>query len=269
MTRKQVAGRVAADSGQAKGMNEIKIQRDMEQTPMVRRLRRVVAEAKQGLASPVTVATRLWVMLWLELGLQQDSAKPAGVLDPDAARGYVEECNLPEGEKAQWETVVGWLVEAGILIAYDGEGGGWFCPKYAELNAGGGGTRSQAQRGGDLRAFTMKQQRVGQDAMQLGLRLSAEKFKDAEGRDIEGDEAHRVMMLVIGCDNALFRESRPAHGFTATIMANGARVTRQYTEAQIQEVLRTVALRRGHPMLAGLSTERLLADFGDMVRRLQ
>ena len=64
---------------------------------MVRRLRRVVAEAKQGLASPVTVATRLWVMLWLELGLQQDSAKPAGVLDPDAARGYVEECNLPEG----------------------------------------------------------------------------------------------------------------------------------------------------------------------------
>ena len=239
---------------------DIKIPGDVLQSPSFRRLRD---------SMPVTApddsqnrrAVWIWLTLWLELAGLQAEGGQAGLIP----KGMVDSFRLIWVDADPQGDVMDRLVEFQILIK---NGDDYHCPRYASLNGGMTGYRSQAQRGGDAKRFKQKMAGLEHESMQMGLTLLDKRFVDGEGVPMDPDEAKRVMMLILGCDHALFKEQRQPFAFTPVLMANAATLLRSMTGEEISRGIELIGSRREHPLLAGMTTEKLLPQFGQFVRKL-
>ena len=140
------------------------------------------------------------------------------------------------------------------------------CPRYQALNSGDRFGKSLSSIGGSMKAFRKKQGKLDAEAMQQSLNILESKFVDEDGVALLPDLVQRVTRLIIACDHALYKSSRPPFGFTEGLIQTALGIVRAKTDEEIDYVCEQVALHRAHPRLAGLTTERLLPQFGDMVR---
>jgi hypothetical protein len=255
--------------------NVLRVPIDLTGLPQFR-----VMEERLGFAG----ALAAWFILWRELGYRAQEGGAAGRLelgDVGVVRRELEQCRERPADSESRAgdaavasrtgagvsgTVFDLMVEARLLVK-DGEE--YACPRFAVLH----GTqlspsRSLAQQGGDMRAFSLRQKRAEQVVMQQSLALPESRFVDEEGRPLDGEAVRRVMRLIVSCDNALFREARANHGFTEGLIAQALAVLKKYVDEEIDYVCRSVAKKRGHPALSGMTTEKMLDAFGSLVEKL-
>jgi hypothetical protein len=203
----------------------------------------------------------VWWSLWRELAyLAQEGVTPGRIRAEDKASVERAVCEC----KATWD-----LLLRSRLLKADGED--WVCLRYAVLNGGRVvGPRSQAQRGGDMRAFNAKQRRLEDEAQQQTFALLKRGvFVDSEGKKLEPAALERVTRLVVACDNALVRPQvrHPDTDYTEGLVQDALGVLAKFTDEEINRVVNFIAKNRGHPMLT--TTEKLLPQFKIIVGLLE
>lgn len=206
----------------------------------------------------------VWWTLWRELSyLAQEGVCPGRVRAED--RPIIERTlGVPDQPDLTGETLWKLLVDSRLLKA-DGED--WVCVRFAALNGGGGGSRSSAQRGGDMRAFQARQRRLEGEAFQQGLLLGDKVMVTSDGAKLPEGTQQRVTRLIIACDNALFQAQRAAHGYTEGLVQDALRVLARFSDEEIDRVVRFVASKRNHALLS--TTEKLLPKFAEIVPLLE
>ncbi len=235
-------------------MSAVKLPLDLTQIPPFRNL----ATALGG----VGAAHTLWWELWRELGYHAEEGYALGRLPGEAVLGFTAAL----GEQGlAGEAAWGLLLSSKLLLV---EGSDYFCPRFAILNGDLRAVKRESL-GGNMKKFHGSQRKAEVNLFQQTLLISGDKFKDAEGVALDPEETRRVTKLIIGCDNALFKNERPSPGFTEGIIQDALAVARRFTDDEINQVLIDVARKRTHPFLNGITTERLLPQFRDMASKLQ
>lgn len=239
---------------------------DLEQLPPTRKLRELF-----GLERALLV----WWVLFQELKYRAQEGGLVGRI-PKADRGglesAIEERMGPGRVNGDGGAPPpGWLaalLESKLLVE---DGDDYVCHRFAVLHGGEEpGGRTMSQRGGDMRSFTMKMRRLDESgAFQQSLHIADTKLVDEAGQPLDPDLVKRVTRLVVACDNALFKPTRPPMQFTEGLVQEALRVARRHTDAEVDYVVKTVARHRHHPALNGLTTERLLPRFEEVVRSLE
>ena len=218
----------------------------------------------------------LWWIVWRELAYLSQEGLSAGRVrgeDRDGLVRAMETVGKVEGGKQKaemgaedgsgeglWELVV-----RSRLMKADGED--WVCARFANLHGASCLPRTMAQRGGDMRAFALRQGKAGEQAFQQALLIGEEKMVDATGEPLAPELRQRVTRLVVSCDNALYHNQRPTHGYTEGLVQDALGVLGRFSDEEIDQVCRFVASRRNHPLLT--TAEKLLPRFGEMVRLLE
>lgn len=235
----------------------MKVPIDLTQLPQFRLLREKLGRAE--------LAMLAWFTLWQELSYRLQDGGEAGRLRSEDAPGVEQAMesafrDIGLGEHGMLEKMV-----AARLLVRDGED--YVCPRFAVLHAGSAG-RSQAQRGGDMRAYALRQRKAQGEAFQQSLLIPASRLVDAEGKPLSAEMVKRVTRLVVACDNALFKGARPSYGYTEGLIQDALRVLGRFTDEEIDAMCRTVALKRTHPALNGMNAEKLLPGFAEVAGRL-
>lgn len=232
----------------------LKLPSDLPQLPQFRALQRALGD------EPCR-ALWLWYGLFQELKYRQDEGGRCGLLPGAEVASVLSSLGV---DRDFFDRVMVGLSR--LLVA---EGVDFVCPRYVLLHAScAPGGRSREQMGGDMRAFRSRQAGVTERAMQVTLALPGERFVDAEGVALDSDTVRRVTRLVICCDNALYKEPRPTAGFGEGLIQNAVGVLRKFSDEEIDFVCEKVARNRAHPVLVGMTTEKLLPIFGDLVGRM-
>jgi hypothetical protein len=202
----------------------------------------------------------VWWLTWRELAyLMEDGLAPGRIRGEDRP-SFVQALTLPGEEGASGARVWELLISSRLLKP---DGPDWVCPRFSLLH-GAPSNRSQAQRGGDMKNFNARQRAMPSEARQQALALPLSKLVDEHGEPLDQMMAERVTRLIVSCDNALFKNPRPPHGYSEGLVQDALRVVSQVSDEQVQEVCHFVAQHRGHPMLT--TTERLLPMFGEVMR---
>jgi len=225
----------------------------------------------------------LWWVVWRELAyLMEEGCAPGRIRAEDQAT-FVQALALPRDSQAQiansqmadgkrqrangetptGETLWGLLLSSRLLKA---DGPDWICARFSLLHEGPS-HRSQAQRGGDLKAYHGRQKKLESDAFQQALQITESKMMDEHGEPLTSEMRQRVTRLVVSCDNALFKNLRPPHGYSEGLVQDALRALARFSNEQISQVCLFVAEHRNHPLLS--TTERLLPVFGEISRMLE
>ncbi len=208
----------------------------------------------------------VWWTLWQELGYRvQEGGQPGRLAQADvpmftSALAPV----LPEPNKQQ--DALQALVSCNLLKP---DGVDFYCPRFALLHGQVAANRSQAQQGGDMKAFNQRMKKAPQQAFQQSLLTPVNKLVDGNGQPLSADLVKRVMWLITACDNALFKEMRPEFTITEGLVQSALEVTQRYSDEEILAVSRKLVKHRTHPALLGMTTEKLLPMFGDVVGKLE
>lgn len=247
-------------------MATLRLPLDYREAPSFRRL-------AAGLGGNRMWADWVLLSLWRTLGyLASEGGLPGKAREADIMECLAESevWMVVPGEIAPAKTAVALkqllaTEEVGLLVA-DGEGV-WYCPRFNQLHA----TEfqlapSKEAKGGNIKAFNARTR--PQNASADALFLSPDVLVDAAGQPLSSETVRRYSYLVRVCDNALFRGERPAHRHTASMVANALPVLAALTDEQIAATGRTLALHRGHPLLATLHTEQLLPEFREIAGKL-
>jgi hypothetical protein len=120
-----------------------------------------------------------------------------------------------------------------------------------------------------MRAFTQRMKKAQGQSFRQSLLINEARFVDDEEKPLSAEAVKRVMRLVVACDNALFKPNRLPFGYTEGLIAEARGVLKKFGDEEIDLVCRTVALHRNHPALNGVTTEKLLPMFDEVVRRLE
>jgi hypothetical protein len=210
-----------------------------------------------------TGALWAWWAVWRELGyLSQEGLAPGRIRAEDKP-AMVQALAVPGEEPMGGDAVWDLLLSSRLLKA---DGPDWVCARFSLLHSGPS-HRSQAQRGGDLKAYHGRQKDVNSVAFQQALQISESKMVDEHGEPLSREMRERVTRLIVSCDNALFKNLRPTHGYTEGLVQDALRVLAKFSDEQIAQVCLFVAEHRNNPMLT--TTERLLPVFGDITRLLE
>jgi len=247
--------------------NTVKLPIDLLQLPPFRKLRTKLHRA--GEANGVEQALLIWWVLFQDLKYRAQEGGPAGRMPKADQQSFLSELATQFEETAhavKIDEIIPTLVELKILIE-DGED--YVCTRYAVLNGEGSAGRTNAQRGGDMRAYDHRARKLGEATLQQSLQIADSKLVDDEGLPLPAEEVRRITRLVVACDNALFKPLRPSPGFTEGLIQSARTVLKKYTDEEIDQVCRIVAMHRNHPALNGITTERLLPVFGEMIRKLE
>jgi hypothetical protein len=207
----------------------------------------------------------VWWTLWQELGYRAQEGNCPGRLPLADVPSFLASLEPTEPNAEQRAQLLQHLVSV-RLLKQDGED--FVCPRFAMLH-GEMGQRSQAQRGGDMRAFKLRMKKAGGQSFQQALLISETKLVDAEGQPLAAEEVKRVTRLIVCCDNALYKDPRPSYGFTEGLIQDALRVLKRFTDEEIDFVCNKVALHRNHPALNGFTTEKLLPVFTDIVQKME
>lgn len=215
-----------------------------------------------------TRALWLWWTAWRELAyLMQEGLAPGRIRAEDKS-GFVAALVLPPDSDDSNPAEAGehlWsLLLSSHLLKADGED--WVCARFALMQEGPT-HRSAAQRGGDAKAYEARQRQMPGLAFQQALQISESKMVDEHGEPLTKEMRERVTRLVVSCDNALFKNLRPPHGYSEGLVQDALRVLANFTDEQIAAVCKFVSDHRSNPMLT--TTERLLPVFGEITRMLE
>jgi len=209
----------------------------------------------------VGAAHSAWWELWRELGYWAQEGNLIGRLPGEALAGFQ---NALTDQGLPGEGTLASMVACKLLAP---EADGYYCARFALLNRDLSGAKREAV-GGNMKKFYGDQKRLGGRVVQQVLSISGTKFVDKDGNPLSSEETEKVTRLIISCDNALFKGERPSPGFTEALIQDALVVSRQLTDDEIDCILRAVALKRAHPFLAGMTAERLLPQFRDMILKL-
>ncbi|HVM51251.1 MAG TPA: hypothetical protein VMU04_24690 [Candidatus Acidoferrum sp.] len=209
----------------------------------------------------------LWWVVWRELAYFTEEGLAPGRIRNEDRPAFVAAINVPGQENIRargdarppdcWEL----LVRSRLLKA---DGTDWVCPRFANLHGAACMPRNQAQRGGDMRAYSLRQRKAPGEAFQQALLIAESKMVDEHNEPLDPETRQRVVRLIVSCDNALFKNARPTHGYSEGLVQDALKVLRRFTDEEINRVCNFVASRRNHPMLT--TTEKLLPQFGEIVQ---
>ena len=215
----------------------------------------------------VSRAYHIWFILWSELFFRAQEGQSQGRLPGKGVPAFIQ--NLAEVEpdapkrRELFEQVL--VAQAGLL---EPDGEDYVCPRFLILN-GQAGKPSRERMGGNRKEFLRRQRGVAADAMEQSFLLPKDVFVDAEGVPLDGDRVKRVMRLIISCDNALYKPERPKLGYSEGLIQEALKVLARYADEEIDMVVNRLSFHRDHPRLNGMTTEKLLPQFGDMVRSVE
>jgi hypothetical protein len=235
----------------------IKMPIDLLQLPPFRQLRVALGSPERALF--------IWFTLWQELGYLAQEGSTSGRLPAAHVPVVLNAFEPVERDPEKCRAILAELI-ASRLLRQDGED--YVCPRFAVMHGDMTRQRSQAQRGGDMRAFKLRMNRAEGQAFQQSLLIDEGMLVDGEGQPLPPETVKRVTRLIVACDNALFHEVRSQFGYTEGLIQSALMVLNRFTDEEIDSVCRTVALRRHHPALNGLTAEKLLPRFADIAQKL-
>jgi hypothetical protein len=204
----------------------------------------------------------LWWVVWRELAYLMEEGCAPGRIRAEDQKTFMAALTVPEcstSSQGLWAL----LLSSRLLKA---DGPDWICARFSLLHEGPS-HRSQAQRGGDLKAYHGRQKKLESDAFQQALQITESKMVDEHGEPLTSEMRQRVTRLVVSCDNSLFKNLRPPHGYSEGLVQDALRVLARFSDEQIGKVCLFVAEHRNHPLLS--TTERLLPVFGEISRMLE
>jgi len=246
--------------------NVVRLPIDLLQLPTFRQLARVVGDVQ---------ALYVWFAVWQGLAYRMQEGGPAGRVGREELPMLVKCLSTEQGGllhigdnpgEVKTEALEKVLQE----MLFKGDGDDLVCLRFITLHGGvSSSPRSMAQRGGDMRAFTMRMKEAQGDALQTTLSISEHKFVDEQGEPLDPELTKRVTRVIIACDNALFRPQRPPVCFTEGLIQSALVVARKFSDEEINYICRSLALHRSHPALNGLSTEKVLPQFQEMAGKLE
>ena len=219
----------------------------------------------------VMAAATVHLCLYTELAQRAQQGEPLGHLSRKAQASLIESLKAVEsvtgpldGDKGveflrRFCTVTNYLVES------DQE---FICPVFIQRNPDID-FRKREERGGDIRVYNHRLRKIPATAMQMGLELNPEKFHNADGSPMDRMMTNRVMMLIVNVDSALYQPDRQHYAYTEGLIQNAAAVLNKFTEEQITMTCRRLAMNRAHPILAGISAEKVLAEFDSFAQKLK
>jgi hypothetical protein len=207
----------------------------------------------------------IWFVLWQELRYRAQEGNCPGRLPAAEVPVVLAALSIAEPDESAQREIFNQIVASGLLKP---DGQDFVCPRFALLH-GAEPNRSQAQKGGDMRAYTQRMKKAAGQTFQQSLLISETKLVDEEGQPLPAEEVKRVMRLIVACDNALFKPNRPPFGYTEGLIQEARAVLKRFTDEEIDLVCRTVALHRNHPSLNGVTTERLLPMFAEVAKKLE
>lgn len=242
-------------------MSNLALPIDLPQLPQFRQL-------KAHLKGDAGSALLAWYVLWQQLAYRAQDGTPAGRLPGSDVATVVDALEDLHGAVTDRRALFDFFESPMKLLIRDGED--YVCPRFAGLNSHlSPVARSREQRGGDMKAFVHHQKKLEDGALELGLAVDGSKFKDKDGQPIMPEEARRAWWLISTCDNALFKPARPPYGFTEALIGDAVDVVRRHGDESIRSVARRLVENRVHPFVSGLTTERLLPQFGSIVAKLE
>jgi hypothetical protein len=236
---------------------DLKLPIDLLQLPPFRQLR-----ASFGVERSLLI----WFILWQELRYRSQEGNCAGWLPGAEVPIFLTALSPLESEGSKQQEIFQKLIEVGVLKP---DGQDFVCPRFALLHGNDANHRSQAQRGGDMRAYKLRLKKAEGQSFQQSLLINEAKFVNEAGEPLSAEEVKRVMRLIVACDNALFKPNRLPFGYTEGLIQEARDVLKQYADEEIDLVCRTVALHRNHPSLNGVTTEKLLPMFGEIAKKLE
>lgn len=242
--------------------DSIKMPPDLMQLPQFRQLCDSLGDAREALMA--------WWLLFQQLKYLAQEGGPVGRIlqgDVEPFKRTLAQLGKENGCGHRTEQpLFDILVEVRLLKS---DGPDWVCPRFQVLNAGDRFGKGMASMGGNMKAYKHRQERAGADAAQQSLAIHEAKYVDEEGVPLPSELVQRVTRLIISCDNALFKPSRPPILFTEGLIQQALAICRKYNDPQIEALCELVAKNREHPRLMDLTTERLLPQFGELVRELE
>src|SRR5437660_1453993 len=126
----------------------VKIPIDLIQLPPFRQLRDVLGGPEQALF--------VWFTLWQELGYRaQEGVSPGRLLGSDVPV-FLAALQPCESDPTKRKEIFQHLISVRLLRQDEND---YICPRFAVLH-GDMGHRSQAQRGGDMRAFNQRMRKA-------------------------------------------------------------------------------------------------------------
>lgn len=195
----------------------------------------------------VDKATGIYLRLFQRLGYALREGRALGFVEPEDV-GLFEArvgCRMDK------------LAEAGLVSARDGNR--YYCPAFAQENA----AHNLSSKGGRSKNYDARVENRLKAMAGETLLISADKLVDAAGAPLAPEVIDRMRRLVICCDSALGKLHRGPWQYSATLVQNALRVLERYHDDQINAVCRQIAMKKDHPYLAGVETERLLAPVGE------
>jgi hypothetical protein len=219
-------------------------------------------EIKNGLLGDVGEAHTLWWELWRELGYHAQEGVALGRLPGENVAGF--KASLIE-QGLDGDAGFDLLLKARVLVA---DGDDFTCPRFALLNSDFRLAKRESV-GAYIKNFNGRQKKMEDSLLRQATLISESKFVDEADCPLDPDMTRKVTRLIISCDNALFKPERPSVGFTEGLIQDALRVAKKLTDDEINSVLYAVAYKRTHPALNGMTTERLLPQFGELARKLQ
>jgi len=201
------------------------------------------------------VAVFMVARLYVELSYQAQTTNRAGFITVPGL-GLLDESFQPLFGEDDLPGKL--LVTAGWLKP---ENDGWFCERFAKLNANlAGNYTSREVKGAAASALERGKHQVAHQAAQQAMLLAPETFKRRDQTPILGADVQRLMVAIKTIDNALKLPGRTASSYTETLIADAAAVVESKTQEQLREFYVWLATNREHPRVPK-TTEQILADF--------
>lgn len=260
----------------------LQVPRDFERLPEYRLLlqalqnkvalqHRVVAPVSPSLIK--AVATELFMRLQVDLAFLAGSTNRPGVLTAQGRALFEQTVAELFGEDCSAVSV---LEESGLLQKCPepakggtpyGEASGQelFCGHF--VAAGNehfsGDYVKREVKGANASARVRQEQAIAKDAMNQGMLLAPETFRDSGGTALTPTESQRAMVVVLTLDRCLKSRPRQKGEYTAGLMADAHAATTGASGEQMREIYNWIANHRENPMLPK-STEQVLARWGEI-----
>ncbi len=129
--------------------------------------------------------------------------------------------------------------------------------------------QTKESRGGVMRAFYKQVERGGDDGFQLQLNIQAVNLVDEHGVELDHVTVKRMKWLVVACDGALGKPTRPGYHYSPDLIQHAVRVLREYDNSAALAICEHIARNRMDPRLKGYTTEMLLPVFGQIMESLK
>ena len=242
----------------------IQLPSDFERRPEFRQLVAALRQRhRQGphasIPFPIeAIATHLWMRLFVELVYQAHITNRPGWL-ADGRALYEDSVGSLFGDDCPPLPL---LVESRLLEERDGD---YFCAVFAEFNEQAAGNYVKREKRGQLRSEFVRQEReLTMNALANAQLLPPEKFRKADGSEMEATEVQKAMMVVTRIDRALALPNRNPGGFTQGLIADAGRVGMAYQFETIKEVCFWLLEARRHPATPK-TTEQILAGWENVL----